>query len=94
MEAIETDLLSFLKTIDVLKKYLNDIVIVGGWVPFLYRRYGHIPSRHPSIRTMDIDIAVPGRLKEIGRPSIDELLSDAGYKVRMYGSDISVVKYE
>lgn len=94
MEVSETDLLSFLKTIEVLKLYLKEIVIVGGWVPLLYRRYGHIPSRHPSVRTMDIDVAVPRHLEERGRPTIDELLSSAGYEVRIYGSDISVVKYE
>ena len=94
MEVSKTDLLSLLKTLEVLKLYLKEIVIVGGWVPFLYRRYGHMPSRHPSIRTMDIDVAVPRRLEERGRPTIDELLSCAGYKVRIYGSDISVVKYE
>lgn len=69
MEVSETDLLSLLRTMDVLKTYLREIVIVGGWVPFLYRRYGHIPSRHPSVRTMDIDVAVPGRLEELGRPT-------------------------
>lgn len=94
MEVRESDLLSLVKTLEVLKPYLKDIVIVGGWVPLLYRRYGRIPSRHPSVRTMDIDLAVPRRLKERGRPTIDELLSSAGYRVRVYGSDVSAVKYE
>jgi len=94
VEVRESDLLSLLKTIEVLKPYLKDVVIVGGWVPLLYRRYGRIPSRHPSVRTMDIDVAVPRHLKESGRPTIDELLSSAGYKARVYGSDVSIVKYE
>ncbi len=94
MEVRESDLLSLLKTIEVLKPYLKDIVIVGGWVPLLYRRYGRIPSRHPSVRTMDIDVAVPRRLKQSGRQTIDELPSSAGYKPRVYGSDVSIVKYE
>lgn len=94
MEVSETDFLSLLKTLEVLQPYLGEIVIVGGWVPFLYRRYGQMPSRHPSIRTMDIDVAVPRRLEEEGRPTIDELLCSAGYEIRIYGSDASVVKYE
>lgn len=94
MEVSETDLLAFLKTIEVLKPYLKEIVIVGGWVPLLYRRYGRIPSRHPSVRTMDIDVAVPRHLEERRRPTIDELLSSAGYQVRVHGLDISIVKYE
>lgn len=94
MGVSEPDLLSLLKTLEVLKPYLKEIVIVGGWVPLLYRRYGQLPSRHPSVRTMDIDVAVPRRLEERGRPTINELLTSAGYEVRIYGSDIPVVKYE
>jgi hypothetical protein len=94
METNENDLWSLYKTLGILKPYLKEIVIVGGWVPFLYRKYGRIPSRHPSIRTRDIDIAVPTRLDEGNRPTIDELLSGAGYKTHIYGADFSVVKYE
>jgi len=94
VEVSENDFLSLLKTLGILKPYLKEIVIVGGWVPPLYRRYGQMPSRHPSVRTMDIDVAVPRRLDEGRRPTIDELLSSAGYEMRIYGSDISVVKYE
>lgn len=94
METSETDLLSLLKTLGVLAPYLDEIVIVGGWVPFLYRRYGQMPSRHPSLRTMDIDVVVPRHIEDRGRPTIDELLSSAGYEARIYGSDIPIVKYE
>jgi hypothetical protein len=78
----------------VLEPYLDDIVIVGGWVPFLYQRYGKIPSRHPVLRTADIDVAVPRSIDERGRSSIDELLSGAGYTTRNYGYEGSIVKYE
>lgn len=91
---ISADILSLLKTLEVLQSYLREIVIVGGWVPLLYCRYGQMPSRHPSVRTMDIDIAVPRRLEEQGRPTIDELLSSAGYKVHLSGSDVPIIKYE
>lgn len=94
MEASKADLLSLLKAIEVLAPYLDEIVIVGGWVPFLYRRYGQMPSRHPSLRTMDIDVVVPRHVEERGRPTINELLSSAGYEARVYGSDVPVVKYE
>jgi hypothetical protein len=43
---------------------------------------------------MDIDLAVPRHVEERGRPTIDELLSYAGYEARIYGSDVPVVKYE
>lgn len=94
MKASDADLVSLLKTIEVLAPYLDEIVIVGGWVPFLYHRYGQIPSPHPLLRTLDIDIVVPRRVEELGRPTIDELLSHAGYQIRIYGVDSPVVKYE
>lgn len=94
MEVSETDLLALLRTIDILKPYLGEIVIVGGWVPFIYRRYGSMPTRHPAVRTTDIDIAVPRKLAAGKRQTINDLLRKAGYQVRMYGSDTSVMKYE
>ena len=94
MEASKADLLSLLKAVDVLAPYLDEIVIVGGWVPFLYHEYGQTPSPHPLLRTMDIDVVVPRHVEERGRPTIDELLSNAGYTASISGSDVSVVKYE
>ena len=94
MEANKTDISSLLKAVEVLAPYLDEIVIVGGWVPFLYNRYGQMPSAHPLLRTMDIDLVVPRRVEEHGRPTIDELLSRAWYQARISGLDIPVVKYE
>jgi len=95
MEVGESELLSLLRTLDTLKPYLEEIVIVGGWVPFLYRKYGEIPARHPSVRTTDIDIAVPRQVPAKGRPTVDDLLSKAGYTVKLFGSDSPpIVKYE
>lgn len=53
-----------------------------------------MPSPHPLLRTMDIDVVVPRHVEERGRPTIDELLSHAGYEAHIYGSDVPVVKYE
>lgn len=94
MEASKTDLPSLLNAIKVLSPYLDEIVIVGGWVPCLYHRYGQMPSPHPLLRTMDIDVVVPRHVEEHERPTIDELLSRAGYQARISGLDVPVVKYE
>jgi len=94
MEVNEIDLLSLYKALDVLKPYLGQIVLVGGWVPVIYRKYGNIGSRHPSVRTMDIDIAVPRRMPDTGLPTIDSLLTKAGYEVEIVGSYGGAVKYE
>ena len=94
MERDKTDHLSLFRVLQVLSPYLDEIVIVGGWVPFLYDRYGQMASPHPLLRTMDIDVAVPRRVKKHGGLTIDELLSQAGYHARVSSSDVPVVKYE
>ncbi|RPJ62720.1 MAG: hypothetical protein EHM12_03965, partial [Dehalococcoidia bacterium] len=94
MEVNETDLLALYKALNVLKLYLGQIVLVGGWVPVIYRKYGNIGSRHPSVRTTDIDIAVPRRIPDTELPSLDSLLVEAGYKVEIVGSYGGAVKYE
>jgi hypothetical protein len=94
MEVSESELLSLIRTLHTLKPYLEEIVIVGGWVPFLYRKYGNIPARHPSVRTTDIDIAVPRKVPDKGRPTIDNLLSKAGYTTQNFGLYGGAVKYE
>jgi hypothetical protein len=94
MEVRDAELLILLRTLDTLKPYLDDIVVVGGWVPFLYRKYGNMPARHPSVRTTDIDIAVPRNVPDKGRPTIDNLLLKAGYTVQIFGSQGGAVKYE
>ena len=93
MEVSESELLSLLRTLDTLKPYLEDIVIAGGWVPFLYRKYGNVPARHPSVRTTDIDIAVPRQVSVKGRTTVDTLLLEAGYTVQIFGSYGGMVKY-
>lgn len=94
MEDSRTDLLPLIKAMQVLEPYLDEIVLVGGWVPLLYSRCGHTSSPHPLLRTMDIDIVVPGRVPDRGRPAIDQLLSRAGYEPRVHPSDDALVKYE
>ncbi len=94
MEVSETDLLSLHRALNVLKPYLGEIILVGGWVPFLYRKYGSMPFRHPSIRTTDIDMAVPRDLPEQGQATVDGLLIAAGYNVEIVGSYGGAVKYE
>ena len=94
MRRDRTDPLSLFRVLKVLSPYLDEIVVVGGWVPFLYDRYGQMPSPHPLPRTIDIDVAVPRHIKRHGRPTIDELLLQAGYQARVSSSDIPAVMYE
>jgi len=47
VEDSRTDLLPLIKAMQVLEPYLDEIVLVGGWVPLLYSRCGHTSSPHP-----------------------------------------------
>lgn len=54
----------FLLALEALKPYLPDIVISGGWVPFVYHRYLETarPDHRP-LGTKDVDIAVPANAR-------------------------------
>ena len=51
-----------LATLAALGDYLQDVVLVGGWVPHLYRRLWPSESPVEARRTFDLDAAVRGRL--------------------------------
>lgn len=66
---------SFLLALEALKPYLPDIVISGGWVPFVYHRYLETARpEQPPLGTRDVDIAVPANLQPGSRPSLGTLL--------------------
>lgn len=50
---------NLLMALDALKPYLSDLVISGGWVPFIYHAYLGTPRpKHPPLMTEDLDISV------------------------------------
>lgn len=58
-----------------LRPYLEDVVLIGGWVPFLYLdRVGRVTSQ-----TIEADILVPAELPPRGRPTLAESLQEAGF---------------
>ncbi len=62
------------KILGALAPYLPDIVIIGGWVPQLYRLYGGVPWRTVTSRTTELDVLVEPKLDPAGRPKIRDLL--------------------
>ncbi len=62
----------------VLQPYLDDIVIAGGWVPYLYA--AHLPPSDEAValKTRDLDLAVPREVPEREK-TIDQLLGDADF---------------
>ncbi len=78
----------FFHTLWILKDYLSQIVIGGGWVPMLYYHYLLHDKTIMPIRTRDIDIFVKTKVPVIGSASLDHLLCNAGFKPIFKSNDI------
>lgn len=68
------------KILGVLAPYLSDVVIIGGWVPELYRLYGGLTWRTVPSRTTELDVLVESQLDPAGRPKLRERLESAGIR--------------
>ena len=85
-----------LKTLAVLRPYLPQIVIGGGWAPFLYYRYLAKNREHTPILTRDIDFMVGHQVPIVGPQTIDEILTrEAGLTTAFKSLDSPpVIHYE
>lgn len=66
--------------VEVLRDYRDDLVLIGGWVPYLQLTYGR--ARSPGARTsltVETDLLVPGNLEPGARRPIAEILAAAGF---------------
>lgn len=70
----------------MLAPYLPDIVIIGGWVPELHRRFGTATWRTVPSRTTELDVLVGPVLDPKGRPKLRELLESARIRPARSGS--------
>jgi len=70
----------FFETLSILKDYLSDIVIAGGWAPLIYYHYLLSDKSREPLRTIDIDIVVPEHLKKRKDKTVDAILLEAGFK--------------
>ncbi|MBW2144150.1 MAG: hypothetical protein JRG75_07120 [Deltaproteobacteria bacterium] len=59
------------KTLAILEPYLPQIVIGGGWAPFLYYRYLAKNRQHTPVLTRDIDLMVRHQVPIVGPKTID-----------------------
>jgi len=85
----------FLKTLWVIREYLPQVVIGGGWVPLIYYHYFQGDKSKNPLRTMDIDFFVPDNIPVIGSNTLDQLLIDAGLKSEFKSRDIPpIIHYE
>jgi hypothetical protein len=74
-----------------LGPYLPDLILIGGWVPYLYHRYGGFSGwiQRPSLTT-EADILVPTNLDSSTRPDLASVLRDSGFSPEGDGSNAAV----
>lgn len=82
IEGVDHQLLA---TLTALGDYLEDVVLVGGWVPHIYSLMW--PSERPISlrRTFDVDAAVQAGLPVRGGSRLDAQLERHGYVVHLGG---------
>jgi hypothetical protein len=74
-----------------LRPYLDEIVVIGGWVPYLYKRYGGFRTWNAETsETAEVDVLVDRSLPPGERPSIPELLRRAGFRPSEEGGSLAV----
>lgn len=66
-----------------LGPYREDVILIGGWVPYLYQRFGGYPDWQAEIaRTVELDLVIPSELEPGSRPPLAMILTDAGFSAR------------
>lgn len=74
--------LLFFEVLQDLKDYLDDLTLVGGWLPYVYSRFlwDNLPVQ--TVITVDIDFGFSGNETKVYSRTIFELLSSLDYKER------------
>lgn len=74
-----------------LREYLPDLVIIGGWVPHLYRKYGGFRTWTLEMPfTTEVDLLVRPPLPLSGAETIPEILKRSGFEPRSRGRSVAV----
>ncbi len=84
----------FIETVEILKEYLPQMVIVGGWCPYLYARYLW-ERKIPNIpTTFDIDLGVLETGSKHFETTVYDKLKSAGLALeRLYADEETPVEF-
>jgi hypothetical protein len=64
-----------------LREYLDDLVVIGGWIPHLYRKYGGFSDwTLEAALTAEVDLLITRPLSRSPGGSIPEVLRAAGFE--------------
>jgi len=70
----------FFEVINDLKEYLEDLVVVGGWLAFLHSRFLWRKVSIEPITTVDIDLGLRGKTNKKYLSNIYQVLSKLDYE--------------
>lgn len=69
------------RVLNDVRPYLDEIIVIGGWVPYLYQRYGDFPEWQARLAlTSEVDLLVRRDMEPRDRPELSELMTTAGMK--------------
>ncbi len=64
-----------------IEPYLPELIIIGGWVPYLYKWYGtNEPWQSALSFTSEVDVLAPNRLVRHARRPLRDILDDAHFR--------------
>ena len=73
---------SFFKVLEDLRDYLPYLVIIGGWVPYVYRNYLWRGEMDKPYLTADIDIGIKTKVEDFRQDSIYKRFTELQYSER------------
>jgi hypothetical protein len=83
----DAELEPFVRLIEALEPWLEEVVLIGGWAHRLYRLDPRAQGlAYPPLTTLDSDIAVPSKI-EAKETSIRDRLLAAGFQEEFIGED-------
>lgn len=69
------------RILGILRPYLPDVVLIGGWVPLLHQRFGRTPGWTGRLSlTSEADVLVPKDLLPGSRPTVVDMLRRSGFE--------------
>jgi len=69
----------FFKVVMDLKDFLPDIVLIGGWVPYVYQNFVWQDVVVPPHYTTDVDFGVGGTERSLSQTTVYKRISELGY---------------